>query len=96
MVKAVDEHDFTQTREQWELSVFRNATYFTVIRRAFGRRKVHFDSNYERKEFLTFKAAVTEARSDPRALVYAVTAKERDCMVRRDQWDKLMQDYPDK
>ena len=81
--KYPPEHDFTLTWDEWELTVIREAVLFTVFRfRGRGTRS--------RLEFGTLREAIDEATTDERALVYAVTKRERCVQVPRARWDEFL------
>jgi hypothetical protein len=68
----------TGTLEEWEEAVFRHADHFAVFR---------YPSK-QRDEYRTFAEAVAAAKDDQRALVYAITAEGRFCVVPRGQWNR--------
>lgn len=84
-VSAAPEHDFSQSRDQWEQSVIDNAAYFTTARHK-GR------GNYDRREFPTMAEAAGDADDDPRAMVYACTVTGRSVLVPRDKWPQAVKE----
>lgn len=71
----------------WEEAVFRDAVYFTVCRsfRPAGEMpRVH------RLEFKTFPEAVSEAKDDPKAMIYAVTTRNDFFCVPPKEWEKYL------
>ena len=90
MVKIPPEHDFTQSRTEWELTVFDRAVktgHFTTSR-FLGQGK------YDIRKFRRFAAAVNDAGgpdSTGRALVYAVAPTGRFVCVEPILWNELMQ-----
>ena len=77
------EHDFTQTWDEWELTVINVAVKFKVIR--FLVR-----SKYDRREFGTLRDAVDNASPNKRLLIYAVTETGRHVQVPRLRWDEFL------
>ena len=67
--------------DEWEDRAFLDAVYFTTFRLHSGRHK------RDTRRFDTFKQAIDDARPDPRALVYAVTAAGRQVCLDRAKWD---------
>lgn len=77
------EHDFKQSRDEWEGSVIAAATKFTTSR-FLGR------GEYDTREFGSLPEAVADAKDDRRAMVYAVTDTGRSVMVPRAAWARLL------
>jgi hypothetical protein len=97
------EHHFVgRTLEDWEMSVFRSAEYFTVFRKV--PRKVRYrhmlagDDNSHRQEFKTFPGAAVAAFHDEQALVYAIAKTGRSTLLPRHRWAEYAkvweQDHP--
>lgn len=77
------EHDFKQSRDEWETTVIAAAVTFTTAR-FLGR------GQYDRREFATLAGAIADAGDDRRAMVYAVTEAGRSVMVPRTRWADLI------
>lgn len=71
----------TGDREQWEREVIKIADHFTVIRNP-GRSTAY------RAEYKALPNAVTDARSEERSMLYAVTAQGRSVLIPAKDWDE--------
>lgn len=77
------EHDFRQSREEWERVVFDNATLFRVSR-------FHGKGRWTAKDFTTFPAAVRNALTDNQAMIAAVCDSGRWIRCDRAEWSEWM------
>lgn len=78
------EHQFPETRAEWELIVFKEAAYFTVVMSFGGGLR----ERYEYKELPSAirKAERWEGPHGRRPTLYAVTASGRSIPLDRKEW----------
>jgi hypothetical protein len=82
---AMRSHDFTVTREEWELAVIEEAVHFSAVLP--GTPSLRADFNNLREALL---AVVKVIKTDPargnRAMVYAHTKAGRFVMIPKPEW----------
>lgn len=80
------EHNFALRYDEWEVVVFDNAIYYTVVAmRGRGSR--------ERHQFQSLPDAIKQADGDDRACVYAVTKSGRAVCLDRSKWANWLVRY---
>jgi len=75
------EHNFKQSRADWERAVFDNAAHFLALDM---QRPMNDPQN--RRIFPTFPEAIAYAQDNDGVCIYAVTATERSTVLDRRAW----------
>jgi len=80
------EHNFLGTVEDWEMRVFQNAAFFSVV---VGRNP----ASRVRVERKTFPEALEQAKASDKAMIYAITDSGRSVMLTRKRWPVYQADW---
>lgn len=76
-------HDFTQSHDEWERSVFDNAAMFSIVQ---------YDTGIGLKASTTsLTIAIQTAKMYKRRLLYATSKEGRYVMIPEDRWDAYLE-----